>query len=267
MVRFTTPRKKQNKMSATQEIPVPTGLDQLPVEKRMEELQKFWEALNLRPLKGLGDPSKGQPEIIGVNGYVTNPRYFTDINYSVRWPSGAVAPYVMRHNANGNKSDGAVFVPVLISKRGLKLVFVRQFKLPFGDYTVEVPRGFSEAVDSAAQSKTLDELTVEGACSKGPLNTLLRELGEEVINPKAVLSVTVLGNSGENSTTHNVFPTIFLVRLDVDESKLKSKVSDLGDKLTLALMSPNQARSELGHRIDDYHSIVAVSLALPALLD
>jgi 8-oxo-dGTP pyrophosphatase MutT (NUDIX family) len=209
----------------------------------------------LKPLKKLGDLSKGEIEVVGIKEiYDHSARFFTDVKFEVLFPGGNSGEFTIRFNANGATSDGAVIV-VLINGQ---FVIVKQWRLPLGQWMYEVPRGFGEKLDRAQIQGELGTLKIGDL----PLGTLARELGEEVMKEAEVTSVTHLGNIGENSGTSNVVPSYFLVQLQVDDGKLAARLGGSEAEIKVQLWTAERVRSEIGRKLCDNHTITALSLAL-----
>lgn len=207
----------------------------------------------LKQLKKLGDHTKGEIEITNVfEIYEHAKRFFTDVRFAVVFPNGSGGEFTVRFNANGEVSDGAVIV-VLVN--GLYAI-VKQWRLPLGQWTYEVCRGFGDKLDKAHIQGELGTLKIGDL----PLGTLARELGEEVMATAAISSVTHLGNIAENSGTHAVAPAYFLVQIEVDEDKLAKKVKG-SEGMCVQLYTADALDMQIGKRICDSHSIVALTLA------
>lgn len=224
-------------------------------ETRLNEINTALTARNLKPLRKLGDITEGEIETISIiEIYDHSQRFFTDVKFAVKFPNGADGAFTVRFNANGSVSDGAVIV-VLING---KFAVVKQWRLPLGQWTYEMPRGFGDKLDQAKMSGALGNLKIADL----PLGTLNRELSEEVMANAQVVSVTHLGNIAENSGTSNIAPSYFLVQLKVDETRLSAKLKGSEENLFVKLWDIARVRSELGQSLCDNHSITAVALAL-----
>lgn len=116
-------------------------------DTRLMEINAALDARNLRSLPKLGDNSKKETEISSVSDiYEHSARFFTDIKFAVTFPDGKLGAHTVRFNANGKISDGAVMA-VLING---KFAIVKQWRLPLGQWTYEMPRGFGEKLDNAS---------------------------------------------------------------------------------------------------------------------
>lgn len=211
------------------------------------------ENLGLKPLRKLGDCSKGEIEILSIIAiHEHSKRFFTDVQFAVRFPNTSEGQFTVRFNANGIRSDGAVIVVLL---NGL-FVIVKQWRLPLGQWTYEIPRGFGEKLDTANIAGKLGTIKIADL----PLGTMTRELGEEVMANADISSITHLGNIAENSGTNAVAPSYFLVQIGANEESLANRVSD--EALSIKLWTARELRSQFGRKLCDNHSITAAALAL-----
>jgi hypothetical protein len=210
----------------------------------------------LKPIAKLGDRRKGEIEIVGiVDVHDHSRRFFTDVKFAVVFPNGSDGEFTVRFNANGAVSDGAVIV-VLVNG---KFAIVKQWRLPLGRWMYEVPRGFGERIDKAKLAGALGTLSIGDL----PLGTLARELGEEVMAGAEVASVTHLGNVAQDSGTHAVVPSYFLVQLRLPEDRLGDKLKGSDDEVAkVFLWDAARVRAEFGRKLCDNHTIAALSLAL-----
>jgi hypothetical protein len=228
-------------------------------ETRLSNMNAALDARNLKALPKLGDSSKGEIELLSIAEiYEHSKRFFTYVKFAVRFPNGDENYYSVRFNANGKVSDGAVIV-VLING---KFAIVKQWRVPLGLWTYEVPRGFGDRLDQAHLAGNLGTIKIADL----PLGTLARELGEEVMAEAEITSVTHLGNIAENSGTHAVAPSYFLVQMHVDAARL-DEVKGSEDGLTVKLWTPSELRAQLGRKLCDNHSITAAALALRHIED
>lgn len=226
-------------------------------ETRLTDINAQLTARGLKPLRKLGDQTKGEIEAIRVvEIFEHSKRFFTDVKLAVVFPGGPgtykEGEYTIRFNANGEVSDGAVIV-VLVNGR---FAIVKQWRLTVGQWTYEIPRGFGEKLDKAQVAGSLGTIKIADL----PLATLTRELGEEVMAQAEITSVTHLGNVAENSGTHAVAPSYFLVQLEVEPEKLDGKLKGTED-MKVYLWDAAEIDRQLGVKIVDSHSIVAIALA------
>ncbi len=224
-------------------------------QTRLEQINAELANRGLKPLRKLGDNSEGEIEVLRiVEIFDHSKRFFTDVKFAVAFPGGNPGEFTVRFNANGEVSDGAVIV-VLVN--GLYAI-VKQWRLPLGQWTYEVPRGFGDKIDKAHIAGNLGTIQIGDL----PLGTLVRELGEEVMKTCQIDSVTHLGNVAENSGTSAIAPSYFLVQLQVDESQLQAKLKGSeSEHLKVYLWNQAELDRQIGQRIADNHSIVALSLA------
>jgi hypothetical protein len=228
-------------------------------ELRLSNINAALEARNLKPLRKLGDSSKGEIELLSiVEIYDHSQRFFTDVKFAVRFPNGSEGAFTVRFNANGKVSDGAVIV-VLING---SFAIVKQWRVPLGVWTYEMPRGFGDKLDQAHIAGALGSIKIADL----PLGTLARELGEEVMAEAEITSVTHLGNIAENSGTSAIAPSYFLVQMHVDEDRL-SAVKGSEEGVFVKLWTPSELRRQLGRKLCDNHSITAAALALRHIED
>lgn len=222
----------------------------------LDEINAMLSGRRLKPLPKLGDRTKGEIEIVGVEEvFDHSARFFTDVKFSVRFPGDKPGEFTVRFNANGLASDGAVFVTLVNGK----FAIVKQWRLPLGRWMYEVPRGFSEKLDEAKLSGKLGTVGIGDL----PLGTLSRELGEEVMAGAKVTSVTHLGNVAQDSGTHNVAPAYFLIQLRVPDDVLAGGLKGTDDEVAkVKLWDADAVRAEIGQRLCDNHTITALCLAL-----
>lgn len=207
----------------------------------------------LKQLRKLGNHLEGEIEATRIiEIFEHSRRFFTDVKFAVTFPGGKEGEFTVRFNANGEVSDGAIIV-VLIN--GL-FAIVKQWRLPLGQWTYEVCRGFGEKLDQAQIQGELGTLKIGDL----PLGTLTRELGQEVMATAEINSVTHLGNIAENSGTNAVVPAYFLVQIEVDQALLQSRIEG-SEGLKVYLWSADEVDRQIGKRIADNHSIVGLSLA------
>ncbi|MCA9802367.1 MAG: hypothetical protein KC777_10285 [Cyanobacteria bacterium HKST-UBA02] len=224
-------------------------------QARLSEINSTLRARNLKGISKLGDADKGEIEVISIiDIFDHSARFFTDVKFAVKFPNGQDGAFTVRFNANGLVSDGAVIV-VLING---KFAILKQWRLPLGRWTYEIPRGFGEKLDDAHINGELGTLKIGDL----PLGTLNRELGEEVMASADVTSVTHLGNIAENSGTSAVAPSYFLVQLKIDEKTLAAGIKGTEQGINVRLWDVTELRRELGIKLCDNHSITAAALAL-----
>lgn len=222
--------------------------------QRLSAINEALSARHLKPIRKLGDAAQGEIETLRIiDIFDHSQRFFTDVKFEVKFPNGNLGAFTVRFNANGEVSDGAVIVAVINGK----FAIVKQWRLPLGQWTYEIPRGFGEKLDAAQIAGNLGTLKIADL----PLGTVTRELGQEVIEGAQITSITHLGNIAENSGTSAVVPGHFLVHIEVDEEKLQRRLAEKQDDMSLKLWEGAKLRRELGLKLADNHSITAVALA------
>jgi len=213
---------------------------------RLVAINSLLQAKGLRPLPSLGDNTKGFSEIIDVVEWLTaHTAQWQDVVFLVRRVNGAVYKHQIRFNSNGAVCDGVVFIPVINGSVAL----VRQFRIPVGIATWELPRGFAEFSSDAA-----------GSGSGGIPSALLRELDEEVIQGARVRGVQPLGAIADNTGTHNVWSDAYVVEIECDPKALKSQLGGSA-KLGVRLVSWEELWRPSSLGIRDAHSLAAIALA------
>lgn len=224
-------------------------------ETRLQEINQTLSARNLKPLAKLGDATKSEIEALRIlEIHDHSAKFFTDVKFEVKFPNGAIGAYAIRFNANGIASDGNVMV-VLVNGR---FAVVKQWRLPLGRWTYEMPRGFGEKLDQAkASGQTPADVKVKDL----PLATLVRELGDDIMSGAQVTSITHLGDIAENSGTNAVEPSYFLVQIKVDEDKLKGKLVGNEDGMVVKLWDTATLEQEIGNKLRDNHTLTAITLA------
>lgn len=230
------------------------------IENRTERLSDINRQLaerNLKSIAKLGDADKGEVEVLSILEFHDHSkRFFTDVKFAVRFPNGDEGAFTVRFNANGATADGAVLV-VLVNGR---FAIVKQWRLPLGRWTYELPRGFAEKLSADKPTELLGAFNVKDLPMLG---TLSRELGEKLMADAEIKSVTHLGKIAENSGTHSVEPSFYLVQLQVDDTLLDLRLqSTASPMLSLQLWTPDETRKQLGARLADCHTITGVALAL-----
>jgi len=229
------------------------GLKGMSNPDRLAAVNRLLLERNLRPLKSLGENQKGQPEIIDISDWFDpNPKFFQDVFFVVRAPNGSEYKHMVRFNANGAVSDGAVFIAVINGRVAL----VRQFRTALGMETWELPRGFCDKVDTVAKhsgdprSLGLNDLP----------KVLVRELGEEVVKSARINALTAFGQVAENSGTENVAPDAYLLDIQVDEAGLEKRLGG-SENLGILLLTWGELEKGDGVELDDLHSLAMLALA------
>src|SRR3990167_9498138 len=227
-------------------------------EQRLAAINAELRQRNLKQLPKLGDVSKGEIEITSIKGIFDHSKdFFTDIKFATQFPSGQPGEFTVRFNANSLTSDGVVLVVILNGR----FAIVKQWRLPLGRWTYEVPRGFGESVDSAKIQGALGHLKIADL----PLGTLERELGEEVVRGGDITSITHLGNTAESSGTNTHTPACFRVEGAVDEGALQRRCKEKQGETRLELWDLKRVLLPIRGRICDNHSLAALALAFEYL--
>lgn len=234
-----------------------------------EEINGILAARKLRPFSRLGDASKGQSEITGINTrpdgslmiFDDNERFFTDITFKMKAPNGSEFTYKLRFNANSLESDGAV-LPVVLNNR---FFLIKQWRTPLGEYTVETPRGFANEREKACLTGALGQVTLQDLPA-AVRAILIRELDASLF-ANAVITTCHLGDLAENSGTHAVRPSHYLIRGSLPEEHLQNALTTIKGKpdSMVKMWEPVTVFDELGGAIFDQHSISASTLALKQL--
>lgn len=222
---------------------------------RLDAINAALAARNLKPLEAIGNAEHGQIELLEIIEFFDHSsRFFTDVMFSCRFPGGVEGRFTIRWNANSLIADGAVMV-VLVN--GTRIAMVRQFRPVLGTWTTELPRGFGETIDNAKVHGRLGTVQIGDL----PLGNALRELGEEVMESARVVSVQHLGNIAENSGTHTTTPSYWVIEISVDPELLKRRLDEYTEEgLALQLWTYRKTVAEIGFKICDAHSIVALAL-------
>jgi len=221
-------------------------------EALLRNINAILQEKGLRSINSLGDASQGEIEITGVKEYLEhNQRFYTDVVFRVLFPNNQEGLFPVRFNANSAKSDGAVMVPII---NGL-FILVRQWRVTLGRYTFELPRGFSEKLDQAQIQSQFGTIKIGDL----PLGTLARELGEEVMATGQIISVTHLGNVAENTGTHNVLPSVFLVAIEAEPAKLRERLDQ--EIQSIAFKTATEVTAAIGQELCDLHTLGALMLA------
>lgn len=190
----------------------------------LEHLNEQCSARKLKAPSAIKPEDRDYPVVVSVEFAEAreNKPFFADIKAGVVWgPNQEPKPFVMRSNYNG---DGAIALCVVDGD----IVMVRQWRVPLGRYTWEVPRGFSETWDSGKE-------TTKETLPKS-LQTALREAGEEIGASSASITAHYLGQVAENSGTHLGSPAYWL--LDLKNFKVEGnpalKVVSIEEAITMA---------------------------------
>jgi hypothetical protein len=226
----------------------------------LAEINAVLAGRKLKAIPKLGLASANEIEITGIHAvYDHSERFFTDIQFDVLFPNGKPGLFTVRFNANGAISDGSVIALMVNGK----FAVIKQWRVPLGRWTTELPRGFTPQFHAAREAGNINQLAVRDL----PIGIVARELGEDLMAGAKIVGFTELGTIAENSGTSAVSPTYDLIQLEVDPAKLAARTTNHedGGLLALRLWSPKTLRTEMGGKLADNHSITGASLALAAL--
>ena len=213
---------------------------------RLVAINSLLQGKGLRPLPSLGDNTKGFSEIIDIVEWLpAHTAQWQDVVFLVRRVDGSLYKHQIRFNSNGAVCDGVVFIPVINDR----VAIVRQFRIPVGRETWELPRGFAEF---AADVATVAEAGLPPA--------LLRELDEEVIRQAVVKGVQSLGAIADNTGTHNVLCDAYIVNVEC-KSELLGDLLGGTAKLGVRLIAWEELWRPSALGICDAHSLAAIALA------
>jgi hypothetical protein len=213
---------------------------------RLVTINGLLQAQGLRPLPSLGDNTKGFSEIIDIVEWLPpHTAQWQDVVFLVRRVNGSVYKHQVRFNSNGSVCDGVLFIPVINGSVAL----VRQFRIPVGMETWELPRGFAEFSADVAK-----------VAEAGLPPALLRELDEEVISQAVVKSVQCLGAIADNTGTHNVLCDAYIVSVEC-KPELLGEVLGGTAKLGVRLIAWEELWRPSALGICDAHSLAAIALA------
>jgi hypothetical protein len=218
--------------------------DLIPTE-RLTAINRLLEAQGLRSFPSLGDNAAGLPEIIDVVEWLPpHTVQWRDVVFLVRRVNGTEYKHQVRFNVNGSACDGVVFIPVINDSVAL----VRQFRIPVGLETWELPRGFAE--------NTAD-LIGHGDARVPP--ALFRELDEEVIKAASIKRVESLGTIADNTGTHNVWLEAYVVYIECAPEILQERLGGT-NKFGVKLVSWDELERPSTLGVRDAHSLAAIAL-------
>jgi len=228
-----------------------SNLQSQSTANRLASINSLLQSRGLRALPSLGANDKGFSEIIDIVEWLTpHTAQWRDVVFLVRRTNGATYKHQVRFNANGAVCDGVVFIPVINGS----VAIVRQFRIPVGMETWEVPRGFAESVADI----------VSGGGSGGEVKlptALFRELDEEVIRGATIKRVEPLGSIADNTGTHNVWLEAYVAHIECDSELLQSRLGGTNN-FGVKLVSWDDLKRPSLLGIRDAHSLAAIALAL-----
>ena len=176
---------------------------------RLAIINYILEGLNLKPLAGLGDFTKGQIEFIGINKIKIDP-FVCRFDFMAIGASGKVFNHLCLFNANTAAGSGAIAVVIINND---SLLLIEQFRPTLGHVVYDFPKGFPEAGNLSA-IKGLRTLELE----------LEQETGIKLCDlPQEDIEITLFSDVIENTGTSNITNDIFILRLRItDQSKLQA---------------------------------------------
>lgn len=228
-------------------------------KKRLEQINRILKERKLKPLSKLGDAKqKGEVEILQILKIHDHAKkYWTEVEFEVKDKSGIKGNWTMRWNANSLESDGNIYV-ILID--GLYL-FTKQHRPVLGKWKKDLLRGYHWPIPKRSSKKALYQ---EVQISDVPMETLLRELGEEVIRNADVSEVDFLGHIAQNDGSDTATPGFWLIQINVDETILQKRLKEISDEgIKIVLMTREEVEADIGKPdgISDALSIVGIHLA------
>ena len=225
---------------------------------RLNAINDTLAAHGLSPLPRLGDHTKDEVEFTKIiEVHTHSARFFTDIKFACRFPNGEEGEYTVRWNANSATASGTVMV-VLIDG---KFAIVKSFRPTLGTWLPEIPRGFGESLDNA---KINGKLGMGIRLGDLPLGTVIREIGEEVLEGCTINNFAYLGGIAQDSGTQATVTNYPLVSIALDEdgkarlAERKKQLSNEGHRLYL--WTYDQLDAAIGTQIVDAHSLTAIRL-------
>lgn len=228
-------------------------------KKRLEAINKVLKERKLKPLSKLGDSKqKGEVEILRILKIHDHAKKFwTEVEFEVKDKAGNIGNWTMRWNANSLESDGNVYV-ILVNDHYL---FTKQHRPALGKWKKDLLRGYHWPLPKRSSKKGLfQELQI----SDVPMETLLRELGEDVTRNANVSEVAFLGHIAQNDGTDTATPGFWLINIEVDNNILEERLKTISDEgVKIVLMTKDEVEADIGKPdgISDALSIVGIHLA------
>lgn len=225
---------------------LPLSLTQRSKTERLSAINDMLVSRGLAPLRGIGDNSRGSPEIVGVHDWIEHPSHlWHDLTFTVRRVCGKVYPHTVRFYSNSRNARGVILIPVIDDR----VIIIQQFRIAVGAETWELARGFAEYSDREIESPI-------GAIPAA----LLRELGEEVAENVTIASVDPIGVIFENTGTHHSSLDVSMVTVTTPPNVSPEQMrGSQGFPIRLVSWSELLKPSQLG--ICDAHSLAAIALA------
>ncbi len=202
-------------------------------KKRVQVLKKRLKKINQElnqygvALKKIGDYAKGEFEIVSVLSVHKHTDFLTVVTFQARKPvSGEFGFYTIIFNSNSIERGGAI---VVITNKKNEILLVKQHRPALGKWLWEIPRGFS-----SDYSENEFSISLVVAQKETPLEL-------------EVISIKKLGTVAENTGTHAINLSVFLLKVGSFES-INSK------EKKFKWMSVKEARKS----VSDLHSIAAL---------
>lgn len=227
-------------------------LSSLSRDKRLEIINTFLEAHDLRALEGLGDATKGQIEFVGINRF-TPDKYVARVDFQAKvGASGDFFNHLVFFSAHSATQQGVIVIPIIeCVETGEKfLLLVKEWRAPIGRLVTGFVRGFPDVTD-IMESK--------------PIKNALKELNEEtglISNHRAQFSDHQhIADVIENSGSHNVVNAVISLHITVDRDLMKQLHhhihTDAGEEslIQTILVKPADAFKVL----EDQHSLAALA--------
>lgn len=228
-------------------------------KKRLESFNKILKERRLKPLNKLGDCKiKGESELLKIIAiHDHSKKYWTEIEFEVKDWTKKISIVTLRWNINSLESDGNVYV-VLINEHYL---LSKQHRLSMGKWKKHLPRGYHWPLPKRSSKKQLfNEIQI----SDVPMETLMRELGEEVVRSSEVSEVTFLGNIAQNDGQDTATPGFWFLKIDVPQDILDKRLKEISDEgVKVVLMTREEVEADIGKSdgISDALSITGIHLA------
>ena len=228
-------------------------------KKRLESINKILKERKLKPLSKLGDSKqKGEVEILRIlNIHDHAKKFYTEVEFEVVTKTSSHSNWTIRWNANSLESDGNIFVIII---NGLFLL-TKQHRPALNKWKKELLRGFHWSLPKRSSKK---QILKEIQISDVPMETLYRELGEEVISQIKVNEIKHLGNIAQNSSTDAATPSVWLIDMSADKKILEKRLKEITHEgIKTVLMTKDEIEFDIGKTdgISDALSIAGIHLA------
>ena len=228
-------------------------------KKRLAAFNKILKERKLKPLTKLGDSRiKGETELLRILKIYNHYKNFgTDVEFETKDWTKKPGQWLLRWTANSLESDGNIFV-IIVNEHYL---FSKQHRPTMGKWKKGLPRGWHRPLPKRSSKKKLFQ---EIQISDLPMDTLLRELGEEVIKAMDVMKVTHLGKIASNDGIETGTPDYWLIRVEVTDSVLEKRLKEISHEgVKIVLMTKEEMETDIGKPdgISDALSITGIHLA------